>query len=422
MGKNALLNSVNAAFDDAADRLGISDDLRNLLGTPEREVMVSIPVVMDGGHLRTFHGYRVQHSSARGPFKGGIRFDSKVDLEEVRGLAALMTWKCAVANIPYGGAKGGVACDPRNMSRRELEALTRQYARMMEPVIGPQMDIPAPDMGTDETIMSWLVDERMHTGMLNAQATVTGKPVSLGGSLGRKGATGRGVASIVLQVLEKVGRVPAECSVAVQGFGKVASWAARCLHDAGMKVVAVSDISGGIYHKDGLDIPSLCEYVLQSPSGLIEGYEGKGVRPISNDELLALDVDVLVPAALEAQLTESNADDIRAKIIVEGANGPTTHEADVILNRKGTLVVPDILANAGGVVVSYFEWVQNLQGVQWTFDEVISKLESKMRRACDDVWDLSVSKECSMRSAAFMLAVKRVAQATASRFSLPASN
>jgi glutamate dehydrogenase (NAD(P)+) len=418
MGRNLLLEGVNAAYNDAVDRLGLDDNIRVLLDNPEREIMVTVPVAMDNGTLKTFRGYRVQHSSVRGPYKGGIRFDVNVDLEEVRALAALMTWKCAVADIPYGGAKGGIACDPTGMSKRELEALTKQYARMMEPVIGPQIDIPAPDVNTNDQVMSWIVDARLHTGALWARASVTGKPIALGGSLGRREATGRGVASVALQVLRKTGMDPANCTAAVQGFGKVGSWTARYLHEAGVKVVAISDISGGLFKKDGIDIPEACEYVSQSPSGLLEGYDIGGLQHITNDRLLALDVDVLIPAAMEGQLTDANAKDVRARMVVEAANGPTTFEADRILNERGILVVPDILANAGGVVVSYFEWMQNLHGAQWSFDDVMTKLESKMTKACNDVWKVSKEKKCSMSAAAYMLAVNRVAQAAAYRFSL----
>jgi glutamate dehydrogenase (NAD(P)+) len=418
MGRNLLLEGVNAAYSDAVDRLGLDDNIRVLLDNPEREIMVTVPVAMDDGTLKTFRGYRVQHSSVRGPYKGGIRFDVNVDLEEVRALAALMTWKCAVADIPYGGAKGGVACDPTGMSKRELEALTKRYARMMEPVIGPQIDIPAPDVNTNDQVMSWIVDARLHTGALWARASVTGKPISLGGSLGRREATGRGVASVALQILRKAGMDPANCTAAVQGFGKVGSWTAQYLHEAGVKVVAISDISGGLFGKDGIDISGAREYVSRSPSGLLEGYDVSGLQRITNEQLLALDVDVLIPAAMEGQLTEANANGVRARMVVEAANGPTTFEADRILNERGIPVVPDILANAGGVVVSYFEWMQNLHGAQWSFDDVMTKLESKMTKACNDVWTVSKEEGCSMRAAAYMLAVNRVAQAAAYRFSL----
>lgn len=415
MANNLLLRSLNAAYDEAVEKIGLSEDMRVLLGTPEREIAVNVPVVLDNGGVKVFRGYRVQHSSARGPYKGGIRYDVDVDLDEVRALAALMTWKCAVANIPYGGAKGGVACDPTKMSKRELKALTKGYASAMGPLIGPQIDIPAPDVNTNDQIMAWIVDQCAHLGALNARASVTGKPIPLGGSLGRRESTGRGVASVALQVLRKAGRDPRQCSAAVQGFGKVGSWAARYLNEAGVKVVAVSDLSGAYYCRDGLDIPGMSRYAAESKTGLLEGYEGKEVRTLSNSELLALDVDVLLPCAREAQITEANADSICAKLIVEGANGPTTYEADQILNRKGMLVVPDILANAGGVVVSYFEWMQNLSGAVWPFEEVMAKLDGVMQRACDDVWDFSAEQKCSMRQAAFRLAIKRVAEAAAAR-------
>lgn len=421
MGENPLLESVNAAYGEAVEKLGFSQDLKHFLSAPEREISLNIPVVMDDGTLRVFKGYRVQHSSVRGPYKGGIRYDPNVDLDEVRALAALMTWKCAVVDIPYGGAKGGIACDPRKMSPRELEALTRQYARMMEPLIGPQIDIPAPDVNTDERIMSWIVDEMTHEGALYSRASVTGKPISLGGSLGRREATGRGTALVALELLKKLGMNPTTSTVAVQGFGKVGSWAAYFLHRAGAKVIAVSDITGGIYKPDGLDIPALMDWASKH-KGLIEGYTAPGLTRISNAEILTLAVDALVPCALEAQIHEHNAADVKAKVIIEGANGPTTYRADAILSKKGVIIAPDILANAGGVVVSYFEWVQNLQCVQWTFDEVMNKLDSVMSNAFNAVWDLATQANTSLRTAAFMLAIKRVVAAVTNRFSLIANN
>ncbi|MGE5541707.1 MAG: Glu/Leu/Phe/Val family dehydrogenase [Bacillota bacterium] len=418
MQSNALLESVNMAYETAVSKLGLNPDLRAVLASPEREIAVTVPVVMKDGGLKTFRGYRVQHSSVRGPYKGGIRYDPRVDLDEVRALAALMTWKCAVVNIPYGGAKGGVCCDPTTMSSQELESLTRTYARMMGPLIGPQTDIPAPDVNTDERVMSWIVDEKTQSGALWSRASVTGKPLILGGSFGRREATGRGVASVALHALRRSGENPADCTVAIQGFGKVGSWAAKFLHDAGCRIVAVSDVSGAIMRDKGLDIPALLDYIRVSATHLIEGYEAEGVRSIHGDEILGLDVDVLIPAALEGQITEANADGIRASIIVEGANGPTSFAADEILTRRGVVVVPDILANAGGVMVSYLEWVQNLQSLQWPFEDVMSRLEQSMERACSEVWAVAAETNSSLRTAAYILAVRRVAEAAAIRFSI----
>jgi len=420
MKGNPLLESVNLAYRSAVSKLNLSPDLCAALGSPEREIAITIPVTMDDGRLEVFRGYRVQHSSLRGPYKGGLRYDACVELDEVRALAALMTWKCAVANIPYGGAKGGICCDPKSMSSRELEALTRNYTRMMGSMIGPQFDIPAPDVNTDERIMSWIADEKARGGTPWARASVTGKPIILGGSLGRREATGRGVASVALYALRKAGKNPADCTIAVQGFGKVGSWTAKFLHDAGCKIVAISDVSGAIMRDGGLDIPVIREYVANNRSHLLEGYESQGVRPITGDEILTLKVDALIPAALEAQITSANAGDIRAAAVVEGANGPTTFEADSILNEKGVTVVPDILANVGGVMVSYFEWVQNLQSFQWSFEDVMSRLEESMERACDEVWAVSDNRGCSLRTAAYILAIKRVAEAAAIRYSVTA--
>ena len=405
---NTLMESVNLAYESAVTKLGLDPGLRALLASPEREVAVTVPVVMDDGTLRTFQGYRVQHSSLRGPYKGGIRYHVNVDLDEVRALAALMTWKCAVTGLPYGGAKGGICCDPRSMSKAELEQLTRNYARMMGPLIGPQVDIPAPDVNTDERIMSWIVDELAHNGALSSRASVTGKPLALGG---------RGVASVALHAIQRAGMNPSGCTVAIQGFGKVGSWAAKFLHDAGCRIVAVSDVSAAIYLDSGFDIPDLLNHVWSNTSGLLEGYESAGVRPITADEILTLGVDVLIPAAVEGQLTESNAGAVRARIVVEGANGPTTFGADEILNRRGVVVVPDILANAGGVAVSYFEWVQNLQGLQWLLDDVMTRLDELMGKACSEVWAISNEMGCSLRTAAYRLGIKRVAEAALTRFS-----
>jgi len=418
--QNLLLKSVAQNYAEAAERLGLRHDLRDLLINPEREIAVSIPVVMDDGSIKTFAGYRVQHSNVRGPYKGGIRYHPDVDIEEVRALAALMTWKCAVIDIPYGGAKGGVSCDPRTMSVRELESLTRQFAKMLEPVIGAQIDIPATDVNTDERTMAWFVSAREHFGTMWSRASVTGKPLALGGSLGRREATGRGVAVTALEVLKRIGKDPAKSTGAVQGFGKVGAWAARYLHEAGMKIVAISDVSGGIYCADGLDIPALQKFA--QSGNLLSAYKAEGISPISNEDIITLDVDVLAPCALEGVITLKNAHEVKARVISEGANGPTDCEADPVLTANGIIVIPDILANAGGVAVSYYEWVQNLQDVQWQFDDVQAKLDALMMRALSDVWSLAKAENVALRTAAFMLAIKRVAQAATTKYSLAADN
>ncbi|MGE5483540.1 MAG: Glu/Leu/Phe/Val family dehydrogenase [Ignavibacteriales bacterium] len=419
MTDGSMLDTVKSVLNDAMTEMGLKDDMRQLLSTPEREILVTVPVVMDDGRIRTFRGYRVQHSSALGPYKGGIRYSPGVDLDEVRALAALMTLKCAVTGLPYGGAKGGISCDPREMSDRELESMTRQYARMLETVIGPQVDIPAPDVNTDGRVMSWIMNERLHTGALSARASVTGKPVVLGGSLGRREATGRGVATLAIELIKRTGTRVKETTVAVQGFGKVGAWAAYYLHAAGARVVAVSNSKGGWFREDGLDIPPLIEGAANT-SASIDGPALAGAKRISNEDLLTLPVDILIPAAMEGQITARNAADVKATFILEGANGPTTYEADRILNAKGAIVMPDILASAGGVVVSYFEWVQNMAGVQWEFDEVIDNLDSTMIRALNQVWDLARTKARSLRIAAYMLAIGKVSEATSRRLALPA--
>ncbi|MCR4398462.1 MAG: Glu/Leu/Phe/Val dehydrogenase [Firmicutes bacterium] len=417
MAGTSLLDTVTSVFEQAASKLNLDPGVRALIGSPEREIAVTIPVAMDDGGLATFRGYRVQHSSARGPYKGGIRYDTGVDLEEVRALAALMTWKCAVVDIPYGGAKGGICCDPKALSKRELERLTRGYVNMMDPLFGPQVDIPAPDVNTDETVMSWIVDERSERGALWSRASVTGKPLVLGGSRGRREATGRGVATAALHALRRLGMDPVGRTVAVQGFGKVGSWAAKFLHDAGCKVVAVSDVSCALFREEGFDVSLLTEHVSGAGAGLLQGYECEGMCEIPRADILTLDVDVLVPAALEGQITADNAGAVKARIIVEGANGPTEFAADEILAGHGITVVPDIVANAGGVVVSYFEWVQNLQCLQWSMDDVMARLDALMTKACDEVWNTAAREGCSLRTAAYMLAISRVAEAAAARFS-----
>jgi len=395
----------------AGEKLGLSPDLLSIIETPERVLEVSIPVRMDDGHIEVFKGYRVQHSSVRGPCKGGIRYHPAVTVDEVKALAGWMTLKCAVVDIPFGGGKGGIVCDPMKLSEGELERLTRRYTAMILPLIGPNRDIPAPDVNTNAKIMNWFMDTATALRGEPMYAIVTGKDVAVGGARGRREATGRGVMIITQEVLARLGKKLEGITVAVQGFGNVGSVAALLLHEAGAKVVGVADISGGLYNPNGLNIPELMEYVARSPKRLIAGYTAPGVSPIPADEVLTLDVDVLIPAALEGQITERNAKRIKAKMIVEGANGPTTPEADVILEERGRIVVPDILANAGGVVVSYFEWVQNLQYFYWDEAETNARLAQIMRRAFQDVWTMAQEKKVSLRIAAQMLALSRVAEA-----------
>jgi glutamate dehydrogenase (NAD(P)+) len=414
-----LWDTVRGMLDDVALRLKLDPGIHDIMRQAERELTVSIPVVMDDGHVKVFTGYRVQHSSARGPCKGGIRYHPDVDLAEVRALAALMTLKCAVVDIPYGGAKGGVICDPSQMSEDELCRMTRRFAAMIMPIIGSKRDIPAPDVNTNAQTMAWIADT---VSALRGQTTmeiVTGKPIALGGSLGRKEATGRGVAIATRELLQRTGRKLEHTTVAVQGYGNVGSYAATILDLMGCKVIAVSDISGGIFKPDGLDIGSVNGHVASHPKHLLEGYEGRGISQISNEELLTLDVDVLIPAALEHQLHAGNANRVRARMIVEGANGPTTPEADEILQARNVIVVPDILANAGGVVVSYFEWVQDLQYYFWNEEEVNCNLEKIMVRSFNQVWDYSQAQKVPLRMGAYMLAVEKVATAIQNRGMFP---
>jgi glutamate dehydrogenase (NAD(P)+) len=408
------LNSATVFFTQAADRLNLDQGLRQALQKHERELIVSIPVVRDDGRLEIFVGCRVQHSTTRGPAKGGVRYHPSVTMDEVAGLASLMTWKCAVVDIPYGGAKGGIIVDPSTLSKKELRRLTIGYTRAIMPIIGPHKDIPAPDVNTNEQTMAWMVEAASSLAGENVFSIVTGKPLSLGGSQGRAEATGRGVAIVTAAMLKKAWLRLEDSTVAIQGFGKVGAHAAQILAQMGCKVVAVSDISGGFYNPDGLDVQSLLDHVAASPKHLLEGYEGPA-QSISNEELLYLDVDVLVPAAMEDQITADNVGRIRARAIVEGANGPTTPEADRALLERGVLIVPDILANAGGVVVSYFEWVQNLNNYYWKLDTVRERLEEVMARSFDDVWSYSHSHQVDLRTGAYMLGIQRVADALLQR-------
>jgi glutamate dehydrogenase (NAD(P)+) len=415
-GEELLAGAVHQ-LDSAAKVLGLDPGMHRLLRSNERALIVSVPVMMDDGRLEVFTGYRVQHSTGRGPGKGGIRFHPSVSLEEVSGLAMLMTWKCAVTDLPLGGAKGGVAVDPRKYSKRELERLTKRYTVAILPIIGPEQDIPAPDVNTDAQTMAWIVDTvTMMTGK-HSPEVVTGKPVDLGGSRGRHEATGRGVAFVTLELLRKMGKPIEGSRVAVQGFGNVGSFAALSLAQAGCRIVGISDVSGGYADPKGIDVRTAMEHTKQNPQRTLEGLAG--AARISNDELLAMDADVLIPAALEAQITADNASSVRAKIIVEGANGPVTAEADRMLTARGITIVPDILANAGGVVVSYFEWVQSRAQFYWELDEVERRLEIYMRRAMESVLAKAKAYDSSYREAAFILAVERVAKAIEQRGIFP---
>ena len=407
--------NVLKVMDEAAQILGYSESDIEPLKYPERELKVSVPVVMDDGSTRVFEGYRIQHSTSRGPAKGGIRFHPAVNNDEVKALAAWMTFKCAVVNIPYGGGKGGVVCDPHELSERELRAITRRFTAAIMPLIGPDQDIPAPDVGSNAAVMGWMMDTYSMLKGHCVHGVVTGKPIELGGALGRNEATGRGVMFTTRNIMKKMGMEMKGTDVAVQGMGNVGSITAKLLHQEGMKVVAVSDVSGGVYKKDGLDIPAILAYLGKDRKNLLSGYEKEGMTRITNEELLELPVTVLVPAALENQINGTNADKIQAKLIVEAANGPTAAEADPILNEKGVVIVPDILSNAGGVVVSYFEWVQNIQSVSWTEEEVNAKLERIMNNSFDAVYNIAQEKKVPLRTGAYLIAVDRVVKAKKAR-------
>jgi glutamate dehydrogenase (NAD(P)+) len=399
------LDSMMERFSVAADILGLDQSTYNALKSPEKTVIVSLPVHMDDGRIEVFEGYRVVHSSKLGPSKGGIRYATTVTLDEVKALAAWMTWKCAVVGVPYGGGKGGIKCDPRAMSQGELERLTRTFTAAMQDVFGPEKDIPAPDMGTNAQVMAWIMDEFSKIKGVSSPAVVTGKPLVLGGSLGRVEATGRGVMVSCRSALSKMKMDPSKCTCAVQGFGNVGSISAKLLEMQGMKIVAISDITGGYYDKNGINIEAAIEYTTKN-NGTLEGFNA---TKISNEELLTLDVDVLVPAAMEDQITLENAHNIKAKLIVEGANGPTASTADKILNDKNILVIPDILANAGGVSVSYFEWVQNRAGYFWTEERVNRRADRIMKQAFETVYEASLKYNVSLRIAAYIVAIEKVA-------------
>ena len=397
-------------FNQAADLIGLDEEVRLSLIAPDRELMVEVPLRKDDGSIQSFRGYRVQHNNSRGPFKGGIRFHEEVDLDEVRALAALMTWKTALVDIPYGGGKGGITVNPNNLSVLELERLSRRFFRSIDPIIGLNRDIPAPDVNTNAQIMAWFMDEY---GMMNGHTPgiVTGKPIELGGSLGREAATGRGTAIITRESANFFNLDLSKSSVVIQGFGNVGSYTAKFLDEMGSKIIAVSDVNGGLYEPDGFDVPSLIEF--NSKNRTIKGC-GQG-SAISNEKMIGLECDFLIPAALGGVIHKMNVDELNCKVVVEAANGPVTPTADKKLFEKNIHVVPDILTNAGGVTVSYFEWVQNLQQLQWDESEVNAKLEKKMVSAFEEVSILMEQKKTSMRMAAFAVAIDRVAQAYALR-------
>jgi glutamate dehydrogenase (NAD(P)+) len=409
--KDRFLNEENpfeammSRFDRAAELLDLEPGLYKVLRHPEKQIIVSVPVQMDNGDVEVFTGIRVLYNTSRGPAKGGIRFDMQVNLDEVKALAAWMTWKCAVVNLPFGGAKGGVICDPFKLSVGELERLTRRYTAGIMATLGPDSDVPAPDVNTNERVMAWIMDTYSMAQRHTVTAVVTGKPVEMGGSLGRREATGRGCMFVTKEALAHLGMPVAGTTVAIQGFGNVGSVAADLLAKEGCKIVAISDRTGGYYNKGGIDVPKAIEHVKKHRS--LEGYTGGD--PITNEELLTLEVDVLLPAALENVITSKNAGKVRAKIICEGANGPTTAGADAILEEKGVFVIPDILANAGGVTVSYFEWVQDRGGYFWSEEVVNDRLRDIMVRSFADVLALSKQHRVNMRTASYMLSISRVA-------------
>ncbi len=402
-------------FEEAADLLNLDSNLRERFKTPQRALFVNIPVRMDDGSVRSFNGYRVQHDDSLGPSKGGVRYHPSVNLGEIAALAMWMTWKCALVGLPYGGAKGGVCCDPKSLSRGELQRLTRRYTIEILPLIGPDHDIPAPDIGTDQQIMAWMMDTYSQQKGFSVPAVVTGKPICIGGSLGREEATGRGVVYTIIEALNHLGIEIKNTTSAIQGFGNVGSNAARILYEMGSKVIAVSDSKGGIYNKKGLLIPDVIKYKTENDT--LQGYPE--AEPITNRELLEKECTILLPAALSEQIKGENAGRLRCRILAEGANGPTTLEADKILQDKGVFIIPDILANAGGVIVSYFEWVQDLQKYFWGEKEINEKLFSIITTAFKRTLQLSLSKKVSMRIGALMLGIEKIAEAHLARGLFP---
>lgn len=406
--KSNPFESMMSRFNIAAEVLGLDEQVYNVLKSPSKQVSVSLPITMDDGSIQVFEGHRVIHSNILGPSKGGVRYAMDVHLDEVKALAAWMTWKCAVVDIPYGGAKGGIKCNPREMSAGEIERLTRAYTQAMSGVFGPDRDIPAPDMGTGPREMAWLMDEYSRSMGTTVNAVVTGKPLVLGGSLGRVEATGRGVMVSALAAMEKLKINPYHATIAVQGFGNVGSFAALLLEERGCTVVSISDISGAYFNEKGIDIKKAIAY-RDGNKGTLEGFEGATLLDKPED-LLTLEVDVLVPAAIEDVIHLGNVNDIKAKLIVEGANGPTSAEADKVINEKGIMAVPDILANAGGVTVSYFEWVQNRLGYKWTRERVNRRSDRIMKDAFDKVYNASQKYSIPLRIAAYVVAIEKVAE------------
>jgi glutamate dehydrogenase (NAD(P)+) len=402
-------------LDQAARIMNLDPNVHEVFRYPKRTLEVAIPIKLDDDSVRTFTGYRVHHNTSRGPSKGGIRYHPGVNLDEVKALAMWMTWKCAVVGIPYGGAKGGVIVDPKQLSRQELERLTRRYASEILPLIGPERDIPAPDVGTDEQVMAWIMDTYSMNQGYSVPGVVTGKPLSVGGSAGRRASTARGVTYVTVATLKHRAMPVDEARVVVQGFGKVGEPVVQFLHDQGCLVVGVGDVGGAVHNPRGLSPVGLMAH--NAEAGTVAGYEGGEAIP--NEDLLALECDVVIPAALEGVITEENAEDVRARIVVEAANGPTTTEADEILHDRGIQVVPDILANAGGVAVSYFEWVQDIQAYFWTEDEVNARLRQVMEEAYIDVLEMAEDRKVTMRQAATILGVSRVAEAHTTRGLFP---
>ena len=409
MTKYNPFDNFVAVMDKAAGVMGISEEDYLTFKYPERELKVALPVRMDDGSLKVFEGFRIQYSTLRGPAKGGVRYHQNVNVDEVRALSAWMTFKCAVAAIPYGGGKGGIVCRPREMSKGELERLTRTYIDKISAIISPYTDIPAPDVGTNAQTMDWMVDEYSKLKGESVYGIVTGKSIEIGGSKGRNEATGRGVCFVTLEMMKKYNMKPEDCKIVIQGMGNVGSISAKLLAEEGAKIIAVSDVSCAIYNENGLDIAGIYKY-LDSGKNLLDGYTGDCKR-ITNAELLELPCDILIPAALENQITAENADRIKAKIVIEAANGPTSVEADEILNKKGVKVLPDILSNSGGVIVSYFEWVQNLQNFYWEEDDVNAKLKRQIVGAFNDVFDAREKYDCTFRVAAYIVALNRLVTA-----------
>ncbi len=407
LDKESPFESMMERFRFAARVLELDEGMFQYLSNPVKSVIVSIPIIMDNGQIRVFEGIRVVHDNVLGPSKGGLRFTPNVTMEEVKALAAWMTWKCAVVNVPFGGAKGAIRCNPKELSIRELEQLTRRYTAEMIEVIGPDRDIPAPDMNTNEQVMAWIMDTYSMHSRRTENAVVTGKPVILGGSKGRHEATGRGVVTVTLATLNKLGIMPNKCRVVIQGFGNVGSVTARLLYEQGVKIIGISDVTGGYYHPEGIDIDDALQYIRDN-GGTLENYDKAQV--ITNDELLLLECDVLIPAALQDQISRNNASKVKCKAIVEGANGPITASADDILDKMDILVIPDILANAGGVTVSYFEWVQDRHGYFWTEDRVNRRLNRMMRDAFHQLYDVKEKYDITLRQAAYVYAIRKVSE------------